>query len=175
MSISAKEWLVKPHSGQEPMRFFVYRCAFCIFFFLFSRAGGREWQVPLSVCSHERRSAAGPEWSHGSWATPRVVSWSAPPGSRPAGKHFASGGITYQMEPGCVLVDSQKSCRLRWELQHISCQRRQEPADCCRCRDVWPPPRRLETAGKVSRAKAEDRRRGKRRQQTRFFFPLGRK
>lgn len=35
MSISAKEWLVKPHSGQEPMRFFVYRCAFCIFFFSF--------------------------------------------------------------------------------------------------------------------------------------------
>lgn len=39
---------------------------------------------------------------------PQDVFWSIPPKRRPRGKHLTCWGITYQTEPGYVLVDSQE-------------------------------------------------------------------
>lgn len=128
--MSSEGWLVKttsrPGTNEVLCLFscFFFIQSFFIFFF-FSIFLARSDKPRYPPADNERRSAAGPEWSDGSWATPRDASWSIPPGNRPTGKHLASWGITYQMEPGYVLVDSQKSCRLRWEEQHIPCQRRQ--------------------------------------------------
>lgn len=91
----------------------------------------------LSVYSRRIQNGA----QHRSWATPRDVSWSVPPGDRPAAKHLAGGWdyISNRASQPCVLVGSQKSCGLWWKPQHIPRQHRQEAADGCRCRDVWPP------------------------------------
>lgn len=126
--------LQKTHPDHEPMKFFVYFLTsffislFFFYFFIFLARSDKRRYPPTD---NERHSAAEPEWSDGSWATPRDASWSIPPGNRPTGKHLASWGITYQMEPGYVLVDSQKSCRLRWEgaTYSLPAPTRQELAD----------------------------------------------
>lgn len=130
---------------------------FIPFHFSFFFSLGSEWRALQSVCGDERRSAAAPGRLLGTYPDP------SRPGSRPAGKHSASGGITRQTEPRSVLLDSRK--------QHISCQRPRKPADCCRRREVWPP--RLETPINFE-SQSGGRERRRRRPDSRHGFPSGR-
>lgn len=145
MSMSSEGWLVKttsrPGTNEVHCLFYFFIHSLFHFFFFFFLARSDKPRYPPA--DNERRSAAGPEWSDGSWATPRDASWSIPPGNRPTGKHLASWGITYQMEPGYVLVDSQKSCRaaMRGATYSLPTPTDRNWLTCCRCRDVWPPTR----------------------------------
>lgn len=181
MSISServtRKTTFRPDTNEVLCHFSCFLYFFSFSFFLGGR-GERKWQPPSRYLSAVMNDAlaAGLEWWRRSRATPRDVSWSAAPANTPAGKHLASGGITYQMEPGCVLVDSQKSCRLWWEERHISCQHRREAADCCRCRDARPPTgKREKSLSEREWKKGGEEEEERRRSDSRRGFSLGRK
>lgn len=75
----------KTTSGPGTDVFGSFSC-FLYLFFLFCSGSDRPL---LSIRSNERRLAAGLERLHGSWATPRDVSRSMPPGNPTGGQTFS--------------------------------------------------------------------------------------
>lgn len=179
MPISTKEWLAKPHPGQEPLKFFMY------FLDLFRGVLGGSDRPPCYP-SAVMNGAQPLDWSD------RMVLLGDTPGrilihprleTRPAGKHFCERRDYISNGARLCLGGLPKELRAAMRgATHFPANADRNRLTAARCRDGRPPTRKAGDGGRKFRgARVEERMRwgevgaeaaAAARQPTRFF-PLG--